>query len=210
MTRRGGESACGMARARMVRGPRTARRGRRARSAESMERPGMTRRWRWMRMRMRMRMVRVRGRRDGGDWGAQHDSTHRSTASTRQRRGRQRRSTSPTRAQGPDRPPRHLITPRGDRGGAHDPFCSVRPGVLALHSCRARATPPANRPSHSHRRYPGFQTLQLLPTQSTPTRSASAVFASLPQAAVALKALDGFLLKPGTPMGVVIVPQNAL
>jgi hypothetical protein len=50
----------------------------------------------------------------------------------------------------------------------------------------------------------------MLPVGSTPTKSASIVFSSLPQATTAQKALDGFLMKPGWPMGVVVVPADAL
>lgn len=60
-------------------------------------------------------------------------------------------------------------------------------------------------------RYPGFQSVDLLPLNSTPTKSASITFLSQSHAEAAQKGLDGFMLKEGAgPIQVVVVPAEAL
>jgi len=70
----------------------------------------------------------------------------------------------------------------------------------------ARVTDPVT----YYTRYPGYQTITLLPAGSTPTKSASIVFGSLQQAESVQKELDGFKLKPDWSMAVVVVPADAL
>jgi hypothetical protein len=65
-------------------------------------------------------------------------------------------------------------------------------------------------PVTNYNRYPGYQTITLLPAGSTPTKSASIVFGSLQQAESVQKELDGFKLKPNWAMAVVVVPADAL